>query len=125
AQSASERGDVLDCLMCVCTDLCIAMSNVTRFKLFVKPTNEEALKIFNEDVDRFLRWARERLRGREWFCGDFSVVDVAAAAYLAGPRNVDAMLAKFPNVKRWSDKAKGRPAVPRGLRNNGPEARAA
>ncbi|HEY5607207.1 MAG TPA: glutathione S-transferase family protein [Alphaproteobacteria bacterium] len=124
-KSPKERGEALDWLMFVGTDLCNAMSNVTRFKLFVKPTNEEALKIFNDDVDRFLKVADERLHGRDWFCGDFSVVDIAAAAYLAGPRNVDAMLAKFPNVKRWSDKAKARPAVQRGLITKAPEARAA
>jgi glutathione S-transferase len=124
-KSPKERGEALDWLMFVGTDLCNAMSNVTRFKLFIKPTNEEALKIFNADVDRFLKVADERLQGREWFCGDFSLVDITAAAYLAGPRNVDALLANFPNVKRWADKAKARPSVQRGLITKPPAAQAA
>jgi glutathione S-transferase len=123
--SPKLKGETLDWLMFVGTDLCAAMSNVTRFKLFVKPTNEEALKVFDAETERFLKIADERLTGREWFCSEYSLVDIAAAAYLAGPRNVDKLLANYPNVKRWSDKVKTRSAVQKGFITKAPEARAA
>lgn len=124
-KSLKERGEALEWLMFVGTDLCNAMSNVTRFKLFVKPTNEEALKVFDAETERFLKIADDRLKGRDWYCGEYSLVDIAAAAYLAGPRNVDKLLANFPNVKQWSDRVKARPAVQKGFITKAPEARAA
>lgn len=124
-KSGMARGEALDWFMFVVTDLCNAFNNHTRFKVFLKPTDEFAVKTFEGDIERFCKVADERLAGRTYLCGDYSMVDVALAPFLAGPRNQDALLAKFPNLKRWAEAVKSRPGVQKGCITQQPKEAAA
>ncbi len=58
----------------------------------------------------------ERLADREFVCGDYSIVDNAAIGstvplLLHGVED----LSQLPNLARWYDAVRGRPAVERGL----------
>ena len=66
----------------------------------------------------------ERLVGRDFICGDYSIIDIAAIGstvplLLHGVED----LSQFPNLERWYDGVRSRPAVARGLAL-GDEARA-
>jgi GST-like protein len=57
-----------------------------------------------------------RLEGRDFICGDYSIVDIAAIGstvplLLHGVEDVS----DFPNLARWYDRIRRRPAVERGL----------
>jgi GST-like protein len=58
----------------------------------------------------------ERLAGRDFICGDYSIIDIAAIGstvplLLHGVED----LSQFPNLERWYHSVRSRPAVVRGL----------
>jgi GST-like protein len=58
----------------------------------------------------------ERLAGRDYICGDYSIADIAAIGSTVPLRlhGVDD-ISQYPNLARWYDAVRSRPAVKRGL----------
>lgn len=58
----------------------------------------------------------ERLEGRDFICGDYSMIDIAAMGstvplLLHGVED----LSRYPNLERWYNTVRARPAVARGI----------
>jgi GST-like protein len=58
----------------------------------------------------------ERLAGRDFICGDYSIIDIAAIGSTVPLllHGVDD-LSRYPNLERWYHSVRSRPAVARGL----------
>lgn len=89
-----------------------------RFRLFSSGSQyEDAVYARFCDASRGAHETLDRhLEEREFICGDFSMVDIAALGStvpyrLHGVRD----LSVYPNLSRWYDAVRGRPAVERGL----------
>src|SRR5438874_755135 len=69
-----------------------------------------ALARFGDEAHRLFRVLDERLRGRAFVAGDYSVADIALFGWMRNwdRRGID--IAEFPEVKRWHDVIAARPA---------------
>jgi GST-like protein len=57
----------------------------------------------------------ERLKDRDYVCGDYSIADMAIVGWAKLWEKQGQDIAETPNVKRWLDTMLARPAVARGL----------
>jgi GST-like protein len=55
-----------------------------------------------------------RLRDREYLAGDYSIADIAAFPWVIPYRRLGNDLDRFPQLRKWFDALKSRPAVRRG-----------
>jgi GST-like protein len=96
-----------------------------KYRLFDKTDYGEATyRFFTEASIRAHQKLDQRLEGREYICGEYSIADIAAMGstvplLLHGVENIGAL----PNLARWYRQVRSRPAVERGL-GIGAEARA-
>ncbi|MGE4012035.1 MAG: glutathione S-transferase C-terminal domain-containing protein [Alphaproteobacteria bacterium] len=72
-------------------------------------------------LDRYLNECRRQLRvmdGRlgevEYLAGDYSIADIACWPWVRAIRLIEIDLKEYPNLKRWYDVIRERPAVQRG-----------
>jgi GST-like protein len=56
-----------------------------------------------------------RLADREFLAGDYSIADIASFPWVAGYKRLGTSLDAFPNLRRWFDAIKMRPAVRKGM----------
>ncbi len=79
-----------------------------------------AIRRFGDEAHRLFRVLDERLRGRAFVAGDYSIADIALFCWMRNwtRRGID--IAEFPDVKRWHDTIDARPAVVRGLAPKAP-----
>lgn len=85
---------------------------------FVNYTKEDipyARHRYTNEYDRLLAVMDVRLRDREFLAGDYSIADVASFPWVAPYRRLGNDLDKFPNLRRWFDLLKQRPAVQAGM----------
>ena len=73
-------------------------------------------------IERYEREARrlygvldQRLSGREFVAGDYSIADMAIVGWARGHERQGVDLIEFPHVRRWLDSMLARPAVARGI----------
>jgi GST-like protein len=79
-----------------------------------------AISRFGDEAHRLFRILDERLRGRQFVAGDYSIADIALFCWMRNwdRRGID--IAEFPEVKRWHDAIAARPATIRGLAPKAP-----
>jgi len=70
---------------------------------------------YAREYNRCLGVLEERLATRDYILGDYSVVDMAAWPWVLIARPLGQPLDEFPNVSRWRQAVKARPAVQRGV----------
>jgi GST-like protein len=79
-----------------------------------------ALKRFGDEMDRLYGVMDRRLKDRRFLAGSYSIADMACVGWirlferLAEKEGAKAF-AQFPNLKRWLDAVRARPAVQRGM----------
>ena len=78
--------------------------------------DEYATKRYVEESRRLLSIVNERLSGRDYLCGDYSIADIAmfpwARAYRWGNIDIDELV----NLREWFERIESRDAVQRGIR---------
>jgi GST-like protein len=90
------------------------------FASYAKDKLPYAIGRFGDEAHRLFRVIDERLRGRDFVAGDYSIADIALFCWMRnwGRRGID--ITEFPDVKRWHDAIDARPAVVRGLAPKAP-----
>ncbi len=88
-----------------------------RYRLFDKTDYGQATyeRFTNASIQAHAK-LDERLEGREFICGDYSIIDIAAMGstvplLLHGVED----LSRYPNLERWYGAVRSRPAVARGI----------
>lgn len=76
-----------------------------------KDGQDYALKRYKGEYERSLAVLERRLRGREFIVGDYSIADMLCFPWAFIAKNLDVSLDPFPEVKRWRETIKARPAV--------------
>lgn len=85
---------------------------------FVNYAPEEvpyAHRRYANEYDRLLAVMEVRLRDREFLAGDYSIADMASFPWVLPYRRLGNDLDRFPNLRRWFDTLKLRPALQRGV----------
>jgi len=74
-----------------------------------------AIDRYTNETHRLYGVLNERLKDREFICGDYSIADMAVVGWAKLWERQGQDIAEFPHVKRWLDVMLARPAVARGL----------
>ena len=71
-----------------------------------------AIDRYTKETDRLLGVLDRRLEGRDFICGGYSIADMACyGCVFSQQRREPAILANFPNARRWVEAIKARPAT--------------
>ncbi len=70
---------------------------------------------YANEYDRCLGVLERRLEGREFILGDYSVADIISWPWVLIAKPLGQSLDAFPNVARWRNAIKQRPAVQKGV----------
>jgi glutathione S-transferase len=94
------------------TPACIPFFRVRNPKLaaFWGPGDDAAAQKAEKELARFLPVIDERLRGRDWLTGTFSLADLAYAPHLSMVRGGNFDFTPWPRLSAWLDKMVSRPA---------------
>src|ERR687897_844660 len=72
-----------------------------------------AIERYVKETERLYGVLDERLADREFIAGDYSIADMACYPWIVLHERQGQNLADFPNIKRWFDSTRARPAVQR------------
>ena len=77
-----------------------------------KTPNPEALSFYTSIAKRSVDYINDRLKNREYICGDtYSIADIALFPWLNDHNHLDLDLDDAPNVLRWIKQIRSRPAT--------------
>lgn len=112
----NQQGEALSWLMMGISDLGPTALDMFRFSVRAPEKIPYAIDLFKGELVRCYEALDERLGAVEYLAETYSIADIAcfpfiAAAAVAG----SGLLDRYPNIKRWHDVIKERPAVQRGM----------
>jgi GST-like protein len=85
------------------------------FKLYAQEKIPYAIQRYEDETKRLYGVLDRRLADRAYVAGDYSIADMAAWPWIVTYKAQGIDLAEFPNVRRWYDALKQRPALQRGF----------
>ncbi len=72
-------------------------------------------KRYKDEYDRLLGVMDNILKESDFLAGDYSIADMASFPWVTAYKRYEVDLDTFPNVRRWFDEIKQRPAVRKGI----------
>lgn len=109
------RFEVLEWLMFQMGGFGPMLGQAHHFRVYAPETIDYAVKRYTDEATRLYKVLDARLEGREYLAGEYSIADVATFTWVR-PRKMQGQdLADYPNIQRWYDMIKARPAVRAGL----------
>ncbi|MBI3435424.1 MAG: glutathione S-transferase N-terminal domain-containing protein [Proteobacteria bacterium] len=88
---------------------------VHHFKNYAVETLTYAINRYVNEVNRLYGVMNKRLADREFLAGKYSIADMACVGWVNGWERQGQDINEFPNLKRWLETVKARPAVQRGM----------
>jgi GST-like protein len=111
----TKRFEVLQWLFWQAGGLGPMAGQLSHFVNYVLEDQPYAHDRYSREYDRLLAVMEVRLRDREFLAGEYSIADMASFPWVLPYRRLGNDLDKFPNLRRWFDTLKERPAVRRGV----------
>ncbi|MEW6298818.1 MAG: glutathione S-transferase N-terminal domain-containing protein [Thermodesulfobacteriota bacterium] len=84
------------------------------FRHYAPEKIEYGIRRYTDEVNRLYGVMDTRLADREFLAGEYSIADMASWPWVVPYERMGQDLNEFPNLKRWFDTMKARPAVERG-----------
>ncbi|MBB6123660.1 glutathione binding-like protein [Sphingobium subterraneum] len=81
------------------------------FNIYAPEKIPYAIDRYTNETARLYGVLDRRLAGRDYVAGDYSIADMAIYPWIVPHENQKQNLADFPNVQRWFETMKSRPAV--------------
>jgi GST-like protein len=88
---------------------------LNHFKHYAVETLPYAIKRYDDEVNRLYGVMNTRLKDRPFLAGKYSIADMACIGWVNLWKRQDQNIDDFPQVKRWLETVKARPAVQRGM----------
>ena len=85
------------------------------FAIYAPEKLPYAIKRYRDETHRLYGVLEKQLAGKEYVCGDYSIVDMACVGWARGWERQDIQSAEFPNVMAWIDRVSSRPAAAKAL----------
>lgn len=85
------------------------------FRLYAPEKVPYAIERYTNETNRLYGVLNRRLEGRQFICDEYSIADMACIGWAKGWEKQGQDLKQFPNVARWIEAVKARPAVQRGM----------
>lgn len=82
---------------------------------------EYAIQRYTDEVKRLYTILDKRLEGRDYLCDEYSIADIATWPWVRIHFWADVTIDDLPNLQRWRDRIRERPAVERGIQVPGEE----
>ena len=111
----AKRADVMQWLMFQMGSAGPMLGQAHHFRIYAPEKIEYAVERYTREAKRLYGVLEKQLSRREYLAGDYSIADVAMFPWIRPRRLQGQDLEDFPNVKRWYDAIKVRPAVQDGL----------
>ena len=113
--ATAKRFDVLQWLFWQAGGLGPMAGQLSHFVNYVQEDVPYAHQRYANEYDRLLAVMDVRLRNRTFLAGEYSIADMASFPWVLPYRRLGNNLDNFPNLRRWFDTLKERPAVQRGV----------
>src|SRR4051812_10366789 len=115
-KTGKARGEVLEWTMFAQTDLGVAFNTWNKFANRLPVKNQFAIDESWSEVARFAKTADERLGQAEFLGGkDYSIADISALPFVAGPRKNPKLMEEHRNLARWVAQCEARAGVKSGF----------
>jgi GST-like protein len=88
---------------------------LNHFKHYARETLDYAIKRYDDEVNRLYGVMNTRLEDRPFLAGKYSIADMACVGWVNLWQRQGQDIEQFPNLKRWLEAIKARPAVKRGM----------
>jgi GSH-dependent disulfide-bond oxidoreductase len=85
------------------------------FRLYAPEKVEYGINRYTNEVNRLYGVMNKRLADRDYLAGEYSIADMACISWSLNWERQGQTPSDFPNVQRWQERVKARPAVERGL----------
>ena len=85
------------------------------FRVYAPEKIDYAVKRYTDEATRLYNVLEKRLDGRDYLAGDYSIADIATFTWVRPRKMQGQNLADYPNIQRWYNTIKVRPAVQAGL----------
>lgn len=79
-----------------------------------------AMARYVKETNRLYGVLDRRLAGRDWIVGEYSIADIAAYPWIVPWKRQQQNLDEFPDLRRWFDAMRSRPAVVRAYEKGAP-----
>ena len=83
------------------------------FRAFASEVVPYAIRRYTDEMNRIYGVLDRQLAGREYIAGEYSIADMAVWPWIVPHERQGQKLEDFPNVARWFETMRGRPAVQR------------
>ena len=112
---ANPRGrtETLEWLMWQMGGLGPMLGQNHHFRAYAPEKIPYAVKRYTDEARRLYNVLNKRLRGRDFICGEYTIADMACYPWTVPHERQGIDLAEFPEVRRWFDAMRARPAVAR------------
>ena len=114
-QDAKGRSRVLQWLMFQMGGIGPMMGQANVFYRYFPETIQPAIDRYQGEVKRLFRVLDGHLANNEYLAGDYSIADIANWAWVRTHNWSGVTIDDLPNLKRWRDQIRARPAVQRGI----------
>ena len=94
---------------------------IGHFNVYAPEKVPYAIDRYTRETNRLYGVLDKRLAGRDFIAGDYSIADMACYPWIVPHQAHGQSLETFPNLKRWFDRIKARPATIRAY-DGAPEA---
>jgi GSH-dependent disulfide-bond oxidoreductase len=88
---------------------------LSHFVNYAKGEHPYSHKRYADEYNRCLGVLERRLDGRDYILGEYSIADMISFPWVLIAKPLGQALDDFPNVARWREAVKSRPAVQRGV----------
>ncbi len=112
-QDLRGRARVLEWLMWQMGGLGPMLGQNHHFVTYAPEKLPYAINRYVKETERLYGVLNKQLRGRDYLCGDYSIADMAAYPWVVPWERQQMQIEEFPEVKRWMETMKARPAVER------------
>jgi GSH-dependent disulfide-bond oxidoreductase len=85
------------------------------FRLYAPEPMPYSVDRYTNEVNRLYGVLDRRLAGREYICGEYSIADMACWPWILPHERHGQRLEEFPDLRRWYEQLKTRPALRRGF----------
>jgi GSH-dependent disulfide-bond oxidoreductase len=85
------------------------------FRHYAPETISYAIDRYTNEINRLYGVMNERLSDREFLAIDYSIADMACIGWVIPYQRQGQDLDEFPNLRKWFDTVKSRPAVSKGI----------
>jgi GST-like protein len=109
------RKEVLEWVMWQMANLGPMLGQAHHFRMYAPEKISYAVNRYTDETNRLYGVLDRKLEGREYIVGDYSIADIACWPWIVPYAMQGQDLGEFPNVQRWFDTMKARPAVKKGF----------